>query len=118
MSNWRTYCAKPEPCVEFDTTGQRVAVRDSKLGEQSPVIYFEHPVWGQFRIDAEDGKYGLELLPAQPSLTASGVHEVCIYRTGPDQVIWRCSCPQHTVELSFTDAEQVAFIEGFKTDND
>ena len=48
-------------CVEVATAidGDVVGVRDSKLGEASPIIDVDVPVWRNFIADVRSGKFDL-----------------------------------------------------------
>lgn len=44
-------------CVEVEVTADAVRVRDSKLGEGSPVLSFTHAEWETFRGGVTDGEF-------------------------------------------------------------
>ncbi|REF36945.1 DUF397 domain-containing protein [Thermasporomyces composti] len=50
MRNWRksSYSCANGSCVEVGTDGTHVGVRDTKLGEASPVLVFSMAAWREF----------------------------------------------------------------------
>lgn len=57
--NWRksTYSNGLGNCVEVDTSTGEHRVRDSKLGEASPVLTFTRDEWAAFVAGAKDGQF-------------------------------------------------------------
>jgi hypothetical protein len=45
---WLSACSGNATCVEVAQDGDFVLVRDSKLGEESPVLVFDKKEWGTF----------------------------------------------------------------------
>lgn len=44
-------------CVEVAMNGPLIAVRDSKLGSDSPILTFDRAEWGAFIQAAKSGQY-------------------------------------------------------------
>lgn len=58
---WRTssYSNNGASCVEVRLIGNRIEVRDTKLGEDSPVLGFTSSEWTVFMRGAQDGEFDL-----------------------------------------------------------
>lgn len=65
MGEWIKLCAADKPqCVQVRETPEGVEVRDSKLGDDSPVLQFTHDEWAEFDAGIKAGKF-------QPGLVAA-----------------------------------------------
>ena len=55
--SWRrsTFC-QADGCVEIANVGRSVLVRDSKLGDASPVLTFDEAEWRAFRSGVVSGE--------------------------------------------------------------
>lgn len=58
MHNWRksSYSSANGSCVEVGTDGTHIGVRDTKLGETSPVLVFSVTAWREFLAAATSGR--------------------------------------------------------------
>lgn len=81
-------------CVEVRAVGSDVQIRDSKAGEQGPVITVTDKQWEEFILQVPQGFSG----PLQA--TSIGDHVISLHGSG--------------VELTFTGAEWDAFVDGVR----
>lgn len=58
-ATWRksSYSQGQNNCVEIARTGRWVGVRDSKLGQHSPVLVFTEAEWAAFQAAVRDGEF-------------------------------------------------------------
>jgi hypothetical protein len=54
-----TFSSGSEGCVEVDVAPAVVRVRDSKLGEGSPVLEFNEVEWKAFVAGVRDGQFAI-----------------------------------------------------------
>lgn len=93
-------------CVQVRSDDERVLVRDTKLGESSPVISMSRKDWSDFITEIKQG------------ITCPIGGTVQVWMSGP---AWEIVDMAHVVDitdsdlrLSFTQDEWTAFLEGVK----
>jgi Domain of unknown function (DUF397) len=59
LAEWRksTYSGQAGSCVEFATDADIVLMRDSKLGDNSPILVFDRPAMADFLDRAKAGAF-------------------------------------------------------------
>lgn len=108
---WRrsSYCANGA-CVEVSTGDGRVLVRDSKLGDESPVIEFTPSEWRSFLVVAQEWDRTSSVLIQRLQL----MHTQGIGTDLPVCISYAADSSQP--HLHFTWEEWSAFCEGVKAD--
>lgn len=104
---WRrsTRCNGASACVEVACTGGEVRVRDSKLGDASPVISFTVGEWWSYLAALKTGQLGTYVGPVL--LAAPGMPG-----TSGQWRFWRE--PEYRAGLAFDQAEVDAFTAGVR----
>jgi hypothetical protein len=65
MEQWirSSFCAADKPqCVEVRDTPRGVELRDSKLGDDSPVLLYTHEEWEAFTAGVRAGEFDPKLV--------------------------------------------------------
>jgi len=96
--------ANSDNCVEVRTEDERILVRDTKLGEASPILSFSTSDWQGFLLDVTAGYDwpAFEAIKTAPG----GEHYI--------QMWDNTNGFRGQTVLSFTEAEWIAFSEGVK----